>query len=175
MGLTSWCVRGFPGGSGSKESACPRRRHRLHPWVGKIPWRKAWQPTAVFLPGESHGQEEPGGLQSMGLGGRTGLSDEHACTAYEILALRPGISPHPPRWTPRGVTTRAVLGVPTLSWSLGKQGGGKARPLPWDPHEARPRVHQVVGLGLRGALAAWEVSGLVVGSCQRVLKTGRPV
>ena len=26
------------------------------PWVGKIPWRRAWQPTSVFLPGESHGQ-----------------------------------------------------------------------------------------------------------------------
>ena len=26
------------------------------PWVGKIPWRRAWQPTPVFLAGESHGQ-----------------------------------------------------------------------------------------------------------------------
>ena len=26
------------------------------PWVGKIPWRRAWQPTPVFLPGEPHGQ-----------------------------------------------------------------------------------------------------------------------
>ena len=36
------------------------------PWVGKIPWRRAWQPTPVFLPGESHGQTEPGRLQSVG-------------------------------------------------------------------------------------------------------------
>ena len=35
-------------------------------WVGKIPWRRAWQPTPVFLPGESPWTEEPGGLQSMG-------------------------------------------------------------------------------------------------------------
>ena len=28
----------------------------FHPWVRKIPWRRAWQPTPVFLPGESHGQ-----------------------------------------------------------------------------------------------------------------------
>ena len=27
----------------------------LNPWVGKIPWRWGWQPTPVFLPGESHG------------------------------------------------------------------------------------------------------------------------
>ena len=29
------------------------KRHRFDPWVGKIPWRKTWQPTPVFLPGES--------------------------------------------------------------------------------------------------------------------------
>ena len=31
-------------------------RHEFDPWVGEIPWRRAWQPTLVFLPGESHGQ-----------------------------------------------------------------------------------------------------------------------
>ena len=42
-----------------KESACQRRRPkrlRFDPWVGKIPWMRVWQPTQVFLPGESHGQ-----------------------------------------------------------------------------------------------------------------------
>ena len=41
---------------GGKESACQRRSHRrrkFNPWVGKIPWRRKWQPTPVFLPGES--------------------------------------------------------------------------------------------------------------------------
>ena len=37
-----------------------------HPRVGKIPWRRAWQPTLVFLFGESQWTDEPGGLQSMG-------------------------------------------------------------------------------------------------------------
>ena len=32
------------------------RRPGFDPWVGKIPWRRKWQPTPVFLPGESHGQ-----------------------------------------------------------------------------------------------------------------------
>ena len=36
------------------------------PWVGKIPWRRAWQITPVFLPGESPWKEEPGRLQSRG-------------------------------------------------------------------------------------------------------------
>ena len=31
-------------------------RDGLKPWVGKIPWRRAWRPTPVLLPGESHGQ-----------------------------------------------------------------------------------------------------------------------
>ena len=36
-------------------------RHGFNPWVGKIPWRRAWQPTPVFSPGESHGQRSPAG------------------------------------------------------------------------------------------------------------------
>ena len=42
-----------------KEHAYQCRRHKrrvFHPWVGKIPWRRKWQPTPVFLPGDSHGQ-----------------------------------------------------------------------------------------------------------------------
>ena len=49
---------GFPGGSSGKEPACQCRRHRrcrFNPWVRKIPWRRAWQPIPVFLPGKSHG------------------------------------------------------------------------------------------------------------------------
>jgi len=60
--------RGFLGGTGGKEPACQCRRHKrcgFDPWVRKIPWRRARQPTPAFLPGES--TEEPGGLQSMGL------------------------------------------------------------------------------------------------------------
>ena len=46
------------------------RRSGFHPLVGKIPWRRAWQPTPVFLPGESHGQRRlvsysPWGLKEL--------------------------------------------------------------------------------------------------------------
>ena len=40
---------------------------QVDPWVQKMPWRRKWQPTPVFLPGESPWMEEPGGLQSIGL------------------------------------------------------------------------------------------------------------
>ena len=39
-------------------------RPGFHPWVGKIPWRRAWPPTPALLPGESPCTEQPGGLQS---------------------------------------------------------------------------------------------------------------
>ena len=56
------------GGSDGKESICNVDLiPGFNPWVGKIPWRRAWQHTPVFLPGESSCTEEPGGLQSMGL------------------------------------------------------------------------------------------------------------
>ena len=41
-------------------------RSGFDPWVGKIPWRKAWQPTPVFLPGESPWTKVTGRLQSIG-------------------------------------------------------------------------------------------------------------
>ena len=61
--MTEWLMlscssTGFPGSASSKEPACQCRRckrHRFDPWVRKIPWRRAWLPTPVFLPGESHG------------------------------------------------------------------------------------------------------------------------
>ena len=37
------------------------KRRRFYPWVGKIPWRRAWKPTPVFLPRESHGQSSLAG------------------------------------------------------------------------------------------------------------------
>ena len=58
-------LRGFPGGASGKEPASQCRRHKkrgFNPWVGKIPWRRAWQSTPVFLPRESPWTEEPGRL-----------------------------------------------------------------------------------------------------------------
>ena len=54
------------GGSVSKEFCLQCRRHRFDLWVGKIPWRKAWQPIPVFFPGESHGQRNLMGYSPWG-------------------------------------------------------------------------------------------------------------
>ena len=58
-----------------KESACQCRRCKrcgFDFWVGKIPWRKKWQPTPVFLPGKFHGQRNlvgysPWGRKELGM------------------------------------------------------------------------------------------------------------
>ena len=52
-----------------KEFACQSRSHRRHgfsPWAGKIPWRRKWQPTPVFLPGQSHEQRSLSGYSPWG-------------------------------------------------------------------------------------------------------------
>ena len=58
---------GFPGAVSGKEAACQCRRHkrdRYDPWVGKIPWRREWQSTQVFGPGEYYGQKSLGGCST---------------------------------------------------------------------------------------------------------------
>ena len=42
------------------------KRLEFDPWVGKVPWRRAWQPTPVFLPGESYGQRSLVGYSLWG-------------------------------------------------------------------------------------------------------------
>ena len=39
---------------------------RFNPWIGKIPWRRAWQPTPAFLPGECNGQWSLAGYSPWG-------------------------------------------------------------------------------------------------------------
>ena len=66
--FTKLIVMRFPGGTG-KEPGFQCRRHkrlRFDLWVRKIPWTRAWQPTLVFLPGESHGQSSLVGYNPWG-------------------------------------------------------------------------------------------------------------
>ena len=65
----SLCFMDFPGGSVGKDSAYNAGytgEAGSIPWGGEIPWRKAWQPTPVFLPGKSHGQRNLTGYSLWG-------------------------------------------------------------------------------------------------------------
>ena len=60
---------GFPGGASGKESTCQCRRCkrlRFDSWIGQIPWKRKWQSTSVFLPGEFHGQRSLAGYSPWG-------------------------------------------------------------------------------------------------------------
>ena len=46
-------IQGFP--HSSVKNVPAMQKIRFDSWVGKIPWRRKWQPTPVFLPGETHG------------------------------------------------------------------------------------------------------------------------
>ena len=70
---------GVPDGSDGKEATCNAGDRGFDPWVVKIPWRRAWQPTPVFSPGESHGQRSlvgysPWGHTESGMTERPSLS-----------------------------------------------------------------------------------------------------
>ena len=63
-------VKGFPGGTGGKEPTCQCSRYKrcnFDSWVRRIPWRRIWQPTPVFLPGESYGWRSLMGYSPWGL------------------------------------------------------------------------------------------------------------
>ena len=65
------CIKsvGFPGGATGKEPTFQCKKHKrcgFSAWVGKIPWKRAWQSTPVFLPGESHGQRSLAGHSPWG-------------------------------------------------------------------------------------------------------------
>ena len=62
-------TRGFPAGTVGKESTCQCRRQKrqgFDSWVGKIPWRRKWQSTPVFLPGKFSGQRNLMGYSPWG-------------------------------------------------------------------------------------------------------------
>ena len=62
-------ILGFPSGVSGEEPTCQCRTQKrlgFNPCVGKIPWRRTWQPTQVLLPGESHGQRSLVGYSLYG-------------------------------------------------------------------------------------------------------------
>ena len=77
-GDTGLVVKNSPASAGDM-------RLELDPWVGRIPWRRAWQPTPVFLPGESHGQRSLAGYSPWGC--KESYRTEATCIeSYELCS-----------------------------------------------------------------------------------------
>ena len=87
----------FLGGPSGKEPACQCRRFkrlRFDSWVGKIPWKSAWQHTPVFLPGESHGQRSLVGYSPWARKSQTRLKPLSThCFFHHVSHCFPGIVP----------------------------------------------------------------------------------
>ena len=96
----------FPGGSDGKSVCLLCGRPHFNPWVGKIPWRRKWQPTPVFLPGKFHGRRSLIGYNRWGC--KESVTTERLHFHFHQvpqLGVSPG-SPVPP-W---------ALVLPALHW-----------------------------------------------------------
>ena len=82
---------GLPRWLSGKESTCQCRTHRFDPWVGKIPWRRKWLLTPIFLPGEPHGQRSLAGYSPWSRKSQTRLANKsqlvYALEKYQAVSL----------------------------------------------------------------------------------------
>ena len=82
-------ANGLPWWLSGKESACQCRRCGFDPWVGKILWRRKWQPAPVFLPGKSRGQRSLAGWDPPFFVVFMCLPDVHGCgPGHGVLQFR---------------------------------------------------------------------------------------
>ena len=111
------CGLGFPDGSSGKEHTCRKHeRCRFDPWVRKIPWRRSWQPTPVFVPGESHGQRSLAGSPSSPSGCKESDTTEATLHGFMDCSL-PGSSVH-------GVLQARILKWVAISFCRGSSNPG---------------------------------------------------
>ena len=86
LAFTKWELPWWLSGKGSAYQCKRYRRHGFDPWVRKIPWRRKWQPTLVFLPGKSHRQRSLEGYSPWDHRELTWLSN-WACTHSSDIEL----------------------------------------------------------------------------------------
>ena len=104
------------------------RRHRsggFDPCVGKISWRRTWQPTPVFLPGKIPGTESLLGCSPRGCRVRHDLATDHAHTHSSLT--KEGYSSLPKAQGESGNPPRLITGIDPLDHPVGK---GRRRPGP---------------------------------------------
>ena len=100
-GLPRWCSW-----SSSRRQCRSFKRCRSDPWVGKLPWREAWHPTPVFLPGGPLGQRSLAGYSPQG-------HKESDTTERARIHVKAGLTEHPVPLCGAGTDTQA--GQPGLA------------------------------------------------------------
>ena len=122
-------ILGFCGGSDSKKYAYNRGRPGFHPWFQKIPWRKAWQPTAVFMPGEFHGQRSLMGYSPWDCK-ESNTTERIMLSHYVVILFWPLKREHAFCWYKLKVNiTKGNKGKITWVWSWLGRWGDKGRVL----------------------------------------------
>ena len=121
------------------------RRPGFDPWVRKIPWRRAWQPTPVFLPGESHGQR---GLVGCRPWGRTESDTTEVVKQQQQLSTGETLNnfSQDQENLAYGPASRSILSslllsfsmVLTGSWTHSQKNVGTYGPLPRSGQEKPP-------------------------------------
>ena len=124
------------------------RRHkrcRLDPWIGKIPWRRKWQPTPVFLPGQSQGRRRlvgysPWGHKELGM---TKWLSKRVCTRY---------------------CARMKSGLIKVASVMGNEVGNvvKTRQAPWKWLMPYERELSNVAPRTKHRLGRWHLSGYMI-------------
>ena len=122
----------------------------FNPWVGKIPWRRTWQPTPEFWPGESHGQRSLAGYSLWGHKGFPGSSAGKESTSTEDTGSIPGWGRapgerigYPLQYSWASLVAQAVKNLPAVreTW---------VQSLGWeDPLEA--------GMATHSSVLAWRI------------------
>ena len=114
VGLCKWLS--------GKESACQCGKCGFSPWVGKIPWRREWQPTPVFVPVKSHGWRSLAGYSPWGSqeSDTTERLRTHHCLWYWVTppALGQGAPSQCVPLTPSFSSSQVHSSQGTFSWEM---------------------------------------------------------
>ena len=84
--VTTFTFWGLPWGGSDGRVCLQCRRPRFNSWVGKIPWRRKWQPAPVSLPGKSHGWRGLGRQSPLGCK-KSDMTEQLHFSLFESLII----------------------------------------------------------------------------------------
>ena len=130
---------GLPRSLSTKEPTCQCKRPRFDSWFEEIPWRREWQPTPVFLPGEFHGQRSLVGYSPWGCKElekteqhsftftHTHQADVKQCVHVKSLRLCLTLC-DPMDCSPPDFSVHGILQAGILEWGAMPSSRGSSRP-----------------------------------------------
>ena len=130
----------FPGGSDSRQICLQCRRPRFHPWVRKIPWRREWLPTPVFLPEKFQGQRSLAGYSSCSRK-ESDTTEQPTLSLWLLLLL---LSRFSHVWLCATPETAAHQAPPSLGFSRQEHWSGLPFPSPMHENKKWKWSHSVV-------------------------------